>query len=95
MNSRQSEQLLGKTVTRTLFIIGCQSGRNVRGHSMYPGENEVLPPAQFKVVACLDQGERRIIPLEKTSNASTYPCYFGDDRMDRPFSITHYCLRMI
>jgi NAD:arginine ADP-ribosyltransferase len=67
MKTLQSEQLLGKAGTRTMFAIETLSGRNIRGHSMFQTEDEVLiPPAtQFKVVACLDQSDLKIIQLEE------------------------------
>ncbi|CAF3031473.1 unnamed protein product [Rotaria sp. Silwood2] len=54
----QSEHFLGNTGTRTIFAIECDSGKDIREHSCYSNENEVLLPAatQFRVVACLNQG---------------------------------------
>ena len=54
----QSEQFLGKEGTRTMFMIECNSGKNIRKHSYFPHEDEVLllPATQFEVVGCLDQG---------------------------------------
>jgi tetratricopeptide (TPR) repeat protein len=63
------ESFLGKTETRIMFTIECKTGKDIRPHSAFQGENEVLILAgtQFKVVACLDQGHGlHIIQLEET-----------------------------
>ncbi|CAF3237751.1 unnamed protein product [Rotaria sp. Silwood2] len=54
----QSELFLGKTGTRTMFTIECDSGKDIRKHSFYPKEDEILLLAatQFKVIGCLDNG---------------------------------------
>ncbi|CAF5057067.1 unnamed protein product, partial [Rotaria sp. Silwood1] len=53
----QSELFLGKTGTRTMFTIDCLNGKDIRQHSYFETENEVLILAatQFQVVASLDQ----------------------------------------
>jgi hypothetical protein len=58
INVLQSELFLGKTGTRTMFSIDCDSGKDIRQHSYYPKEDEILLLAatQFKVIGCLDQG---------------------------------------
>ena len=54
----QSSTFLGTQGTRTIFLIECYSGKNIRKYSYYPSEDEILlPPAtQFRVEGCLDQG---------------------------------------
>ncbi|CAF1072226.1 unnamed protein product [Rotaria sordida] len=54
----QSEQFLGKTGTRTLFNIDCESGKNIQNHSFFPNEDEILLIAARKlhVTSCLDSG---------------------------------------
>ncbi|CAF0934008.1 unnamed protein product [Adineta ricciae] len=54
----EKEHFLGKTGARTLFTIDCYSGKNIRQHSMYKTEDEVLLPAacKFQVVSCMDGG---------------------------------------
>ena len=54
----QSELFLGKTETRTMFAIECQSGKDIKNHSYYKSENEILIPAatHFKIIGYLDQG---------------------------------------
>jgi NAD:arginine ADP-ribosyltransferase len=54
----QEEAFLGKTGTRTMFHIECYSGRDIRQHSFFPREKEVLLLAarQFQVVGSLDSG---------------------------------------
>jgi hypothetical protein len=56
INVLEEEQFLGKTGTRTLFTIECDSGRYIHQHSYLENENEVLllPAIQLKVVACLN-----------------------------------------
>jgi hypothetical protein len=64
----QSEDFLGKKGNRTMFTIECDAGKDVRNHSMYPTEDEILLPAarQFKVVSCLDSGNNlHIIQLKE------------------------------
>jgi hypothetical protein len=60
---------LGKSGRRTFFSIECDSGKNIRSHSYYEKEDEVLlfPAHQFEVIGCLDQGnELEIIQLRET-----------------------------
>ncbi|CAF1292705.1 unnamed protein product [Rotaria sordida] len=64
----KSEQFLGTTGTRTMFTLQCQSARDIRKHSYYTAEDEVLLMAgtQFKVIGCLNQGDLHIIQMEET-----------------------------
>ena len=64
----KSNSFLGQTGTRTIFNIQCESARDIRKHSRYPTENEVLLLAatQFQVIGCLDQGDLHIIQLKET-----------------------------
>jgi hypothetical protein len=54
----KQESFFGKTGVRTLFSIDCYSGKDIRRHSNYPKEHEILllPARQFQVVAVLDVG---------------------------------------
>ncbi|CAF1401512.1 unnamed protein product [Adineta steineri] len=54
----QSEQFLGMKGTRTMFTIHCNSARDIRKHSYYPSEDEVLLLAatEFQVKGILNQG---------------------------------------
>jgi hypothetical protein len=47
-----NERFMGKNGTRTLFIINCYSGKEIRNHTFYPDEEEVLffPACQFEVM---------------------------------------------
>ncbi|CAF2157640.1 unnamed protein product [Rotaria magnacalcarata] len=65
----KSELFLGKTGNRTMFTLHCKSARDIRKHSFYPVEDEVLLMAatQFKVIGSLDQGNLHIIQLEETT----------------------------
>jgi hypothetical protein len=52
-----------------MFNIDCDSGKDIRKHSYYPSEDEILPLAatQFKVIGCLDQrNDLHIIQLKET-----------------------------
>jgi hypothetical protein len=53
-----AEQFLGKTGYRTLFNINCYSGKNIRNHSYFEREDEILllPARQFKVTSVLSPG---------------------------------------
>jgi hypothetical protein len=71
MDVLNNEQFLGSTGTRTLFAIECDSGKDIRQHSAFQNEDEILlPPArQFQVVACLPQGKDLcIIQLKETKS---------------------------
>ncbi|CAF3633963.1 unnamed protein product [Rotaria sp. Silwood1] len=64
-----NERFLGKKGSRILFSIECDSGKNIRSHSFYAEEDEVLllPARQFEVIGCLDQGNGlQIIQLRET-----------------------------
>ncbi|CAF4251026.1 unnamed protein product [Rotaria sp. Silwood2] len=68
LNVLQSEQFLGKTGVRTMFHIECESGKDIRNHSFFPTEDEILLLAatQFNVIGCLDQGDLHVIQLKET-----------------------------
>jgi hypothetical protein len=68
IDTLSNERFLGKNGTRTFFTIECNSGKNIRSHSYYENEDEVLllPARQFEVIACLDQGNGlQIIQLKE------------------------------
>jgi hypothetical protein len=54
----ENEQFFGKSGTRTLFTIECDNGRDIRQHSFYQTEDEILllPGQEFEVVSSLDMG---------------------------------------
>ncbi|CAF1104130.1 unnamed protein product [Adineta steineri] len=67
----QSEQFLGKEGTRTMFTIHCNSARDIRKHSYFPSEDEVLLLAgtEFQVKGILDQGHGlRTIQLQEVQS---------------------------
>jgi hypothetical protein len=68
LNILQSEDFLGKRGTRTMFTIECESGKDIRNHSFFPAEDEILLLAatQFKVTGCLDQDDLYLIHLKET-----------------------------
>jgi hypothetical protein len=53
-----NEDYLGVSGPRTMFAIECFSGKDIRQHSHFQEEAEILlpPGRQFEVVACLNQG---------------------------------------
>lgn len=63
----QSKTFLGKTGARTLFYIQCETARDIRKHSYFAHEDELLLLAatQLKVTGCLDQGDLCIVHLEE------------------------------
>ncbi|CAF3730844.1 unnamed protein product [Rotaria socialis] len=54
----QSDQLCGTSGNRTIFNIDCYSAKDIKHHSYFKSENEVLllPGTEFIVVAVLDLG---------------------------------------
>ena len=42
LNSSQFEDRLDRDGPRTLFIIDCESGRDIRRHSFFPSTDELL-----------------------------------------------------
>ena len=56
----ENEQFFGKSGTRTLFAIECDTGKNIREHSFYPDEDEILllPGREFQVMGSLDMGNQ-------------------------------------
>jgi hypothetical protein len=57
MDVLNNKKMLGSTGTRTLFTIECTTGKDIRKHSSFQNEDEILllPGRQFKVVSCLNQ----------------------------------------
>jgi hypothetical protein len=51
-----------------MFTIECESGKDIRNHSFFPAEDEILLLAatQFKVTGCLDQDDLYLIHLKET-----------------------------
>ncbi|CAF1428959.1 unnamed protein product [Adineta steineri] len=67
----QSEQFLGMEGTRTMFTIQCNSARDIRKHSYFPFEDEVLLLAatEFQVKGIVDQGHGlRTIQLQEVQS---------------------------
>lgn len=56
INVLETETFLGKTGSRTLFVIECFSGKDVHQHAYVESENEVLllPATQFEIIANLN-----------------------------------------
>ena len=57
VNALQAEDFFGQSGDRTMFVINCISGKDIRNHSCFPDENEILllPEAKFTVLALFVQ----------------------------------------
>jgi hypothetical protein len=65
----ECEHFFGKSGTRTLFQIECQSGKDVKNHSSIQQEDEILllPARQFMVTSCLNPAkDLYMIQLKET-----------------------------
>jgi hypothetical protein len=79
MDVLQNEQFLGSSGKRTMFMIECFSGKDVRQHSDFQNEDEILllPGREFQVIACLEQGkDLYLIHLRETK--PDYPLLESD-----------------
>jgi hypothetical protein len=67
MSALKSELFLGKKDIRTMFTIECLNGKNIRQHSYYSSEDEILllPATHFKIIDSLDQGDLKLIHLQE------------------------------
>ncbi len=56
INVLKSDQYLGDSGIRTLFHIECTNGKDIRRHSYYEHEDEILllPATYFKVISCFE-----------------------------------------
>ena len=59
----ENEEFVGKSGTRTLFAIESDTSKNIRLHSFYQDEDEILllPGREFEVMASLDMGNQLTI----------------------------------
>jgi hypothetical protein len=50
-------KFIGKTGIRTMFVIECDSGKNITKHTYFQSEEEVLilPATRFIAISCEDQ----------------------------------------
>ncbi|CAF3273765.1 unnamed protein product [Rotaria sp. Silwood2] len=70
----EQETILGKTGMRTIFTIECKDAKNIRHHSMYADEDEILllPATQFEVICQYHPSEDlHMIQLKETE--TSYP----------------------
>ena len=75
----QNEQFLGSSGARTMFMIECFSGKDIRQHSDFQIENEILllPGRQLEVISYLEQGkDLYLIHLRETK--PDYPLLESD-----------------
>ncbi|CAF3393125.1 unnamed protein product [Rotaria sp. Silwood2] len=56
----ESDAFFGKSGTRTLFVIECDTGKDIRQHSFYQKEDEILllPGREFEIVSSMDMGNK-------------------------------------
>lgn len=72
MSILNSDQFLGNVGARTLFTIECMKGKDIRRHSYFQKEGEVLllPATQFVVISRLQIGpDVNVIQLKETKPA--------------------------
>ena len=84
-----NQQFLGSKGTRTLFTIECTSGKDIRQHSYFGNEDEILlpPGREFQVVSCLKQsGGLYMIQLKEIK--PEYPHLEPVSKV-REFFVTH------
>ena len=84
----KNEQFLGSSGTRTFFTIECTSGKDIRQHSYFPKEEEILlpPGREFQVVGCLNQsGGLHMIQLKEVQ--PLYPHLEPVPRVRQSYSI--------
>ena len=80
----EAPNYLGKSGARTIFSIQTNSGRDIRGHSYFQHEDEiVLPPGlYFRVIGCLNPAEDlHVIQLREIP--PPYPM------LAEPFDLSH------
>ncbi|CAF3873340.1 unnamed protein product [Rotaria sp. Silwood1] len=87
----QSDTYLGKTGTRTMFIIESYSGKDIRRHSYFQREDSILLLAgsHFKVVSSADSGNglvvihlkqiQSIVPSLRLESVSNSPVILSSD----------------
>lgn len=73
LQSLQSENVLHQTGPRTLFIIECHSGKDIREHSSCPAADELLLPGgtSLQVVDYLRQGDLHLVCLREVPTVSS------------------------
>jgi len=56
MNVLKADEFLGNSGVRTFFLIDCVNGKDIRNHSYYEKEEEILllPASYFQVASCLE-----------------------------------------
>ncbi|CAF4410322.1 unnamed protein product [Adineta steineri] len=67
MKILETEIFFDKTNERTMFIIECLNGKNIRRHSYFSKEDEILllPATHFKVISVCNQGNLHTIRLKE------------------------------
>ncbi|CAF5129998.1 unnamed protein product, partial [Rotaria sp. Silwood1] len=74
INVLEQEEILGKTGVRTLFAIESKSAKDIRHHSIYPDENEILflPATQFEVIGQY-QPSKNVFIIQLQETEPLYP----------------------
>ena len=87
----ENEQYFGKSGTRTLFTIECETGKNIREHSFYPDEDEILllPGREFEVMGSLDMANQlTIIQLKEVE--PRFPTIASLQMSTSPVKVSYY-----
>ena len=87
----ENEQFFGKSGTRTLFAIQSDTGKNIREHSFYPHEDEILllPGREFEVMDLLDMGNQlTIIQLKEVE--PRYPTIASLPTSTSPVEVSYF-----
>ncbi|CAF3209051.1 unnamed protein product [Rotaria sp. Silwood2] len=89
LNILNNDQFLGSTGVRTLFNIDCKTGKDIKNHSAFPHESEVLLPAArcFMVIACLPQGTDMTIIQLKEIDSPVKLIDLGPEVVTKPTTI--------
>jgi len=93
MDVLKNDQFFGSTGTRTFITIECTSGKDIRNHSYFQSEDEILlpPGRQFEVISCLKQsGGLHMIQLKETE--PPYPLLEPVSKVNQFFV---FCLSII
>jgi hypothetical protein len=64
----------GPSSARTTFAIDCKTGKDIRKHSFYPTDDEILllPATEFKVVSSVNHGDGlAMVQLQETASYSS------------------------
>ena len=92
----EKEQFIGKSGTRILFAIECDTRKNIHEHSFYPDEDErlLLPDGEFEVVSSVDMGNQRSMIQLKEVEPRFPNIAFVPSLTIKPVKIPYSCERL-